>query len=560
VTGETRDRRIPVLLCLLLVAHAAWLWIFSGALYAGPDAAGYFTPARLIATEGTPSLLPASPAEFLGYHWLDGGDGRFYVRYPPGLPVILAAADAIGGSYAAQSLSRLLATLSVLVFFLLARRWVRPGIALAGALIFATLPVLNEQALLGFAHVPVTAFLLTGLLLVELWRERPRAWLALLGGACLGVLPTLRYPAFVLGAGVVAYAFLSAHSAAQRRQLPLLLLGASLPIAALLVHNERVFGGPLRTAYDLSREQSSFGLSYLRRNAVGYAGTLARNAGLVVLLGMLGMAALMLGRGRARGLLLLGLIATTTALYGAYYWPFTDIRFLLPTIPLYLLAALCFVDGLAEARQRRAVLGGFLALHLLVAVPDGVARMHQLGARIDVAEITVDGVEDAVPGTSVIVAPHAVQTLLDPFGRWKLAEWSLLWPFDPPSGPPGVPLPVGPQGERRASPFQPGKGKALRSPYEGLDQPATYRAVLRDLFAWAGQDTIYWIGQADWIDAMRPHLEGAVRFDLIGRIPPPGSEDRLPHTAVRPEFWVPELPLNVYAVTPALREPSRTPS
>lgn len=559
MTGGTQHRWILALLCLLLAAHAVWLWIFSEAVYAGPDAAGYFTPARLIATEGTASLHPTSPAEFLGYHWLDGGDGRFYVRYPLGLPVILAAVATIGGPFAAQSFSRLLATLSVLVFFLLARRSVRPDIALAGTLVFATFPVLNEQALLGFAHIPVTVFLLCGLLLVELWLERPRAWLALLGGACLGILPTLRYPAAVLGMGVVAYAILGARSEGQRRQIPFLLLGATAPVGAVLLYNQLVFGGPLRTAYDLSREQAAFGVSYLLRNGLGYAKTLARNAGFTVLLGTLGITMMILGRDRGRGLLLISLIATTTAVYAAYYWP-SDIRFLLPTLPLFLLAALSFVDSLADAPQRRAVLTGYVALHLLVAVPDGVTRMRQLGRRIDVAAVTVDGVEHTVPRGAVIVAPHAVQTLLDPYGRWKLAEWSLLWPFAPFEGPPGVPPPFGPQGERQASPFQPDKAKALRAAYGGLDQPTTYRAVLRDLFAWAERDTIYWISTPEWIDAMRPHLEKVARFDLIGQLPPAESDHGLPRAGVRPAFWLPELPLNVYAITPAAPAPSRLPS
>ena len=549
----TRDfpRRHVLLLGLMVAVHAAWLWAFSGPVYAGADAAGYFTPARLLVTEGTTSLHPASPAEFIGYHWLDGDDGRFYVRYPPGLPLILATADSLGGSTAAQAVTRLLATLSVLLFFLLARRWVGSRLALAGTLAWVTLPVLNEQALQGFSHVPTVTCLLAGLFFVEMWRERPRPWLALLTGLFLGTLPAIRYPAVLLGLGVGLYALLGSRSSPHRRQFTYLLLGAALPISALLVYNQLVLGGPLRTAYDFTREQSSFGLAYFSRNLLGYAGTMVRNAGAIALFGTIGMAVLAAGRQhRSRGALLLGLTATVTAMYTAYYWPLTDIRFLLPILPLFLLAALCFVAGLRRGRIRRVTLMVFLGLHLLVALPDGALRMQSLGRRIERATLLIEGVALSIPTGSVIVAPHAVQTLLDPYRSWKLAEWTLLWPGQLPPPPPEVPAPINRAGERQASPFQPRKGEKLRAPYAGLEEREKYQAVMRDLLAWSRRDSIYWIAERAWIEAIRPYLDGLVRFDQMGRIPPPELDERLRRLGRQRQFWIPDLPLELYSVTP----------
>ncbi|MDH3734140.1 MAG: hypothetical protein OEU54_11425, partial [Gemmatimonadota bacterium] len=521
----------------------------STGVYSGPDAAGYYTPARMIAAQGTMVLRPESSAQFIGYHWLDGGDGSFHVRYPPGLPTLLAPAYRIGGPAGVRALNAVLALAGVVILFLIARRWVPEPLALAGAVASATLPVLNEQALLGFSHVATGTIFLGALLAADIWRERPRALTALAGGFLLGVLPTIRYPAILLALGVGLYQLGGARTPAHRRSIGLVALGAALPIGALLIHHWIVHGSVLETGYALSGEDRAFGLAYFRRNLFGYIGTLGRNGGAIVLFGTIGMLA-MLRRSetRARGILTLGLAASASALYASYYWPGTDIRFLLPVLPLWILGAVALLDEPESRRWRRYFLLGFLTLHLLVAIPDGLRRMTRLSDQANRAAIALAGVRASVPAGSVVIGPHAVQTQLEPYGEWKLAEWTLLWVGPLPDPGSRAPQSFDVRGRRQHSPFQVGKADSLRARYRGLEPEARLEAVLDDLFLWAEGRGVYWIADEAWIGAVEPLLTDVARLEPLGRIPPTpsGPDARIPGAGGG--FWLPDLPLDVYEV------------
>ena len=85
----------------LSILTFVWLLLHFAPAIAGPDTNGYVVQARLIATEGKTHLTTASPAQFVGMHWLETADGVFHSRYPAGLPLLFAAAWKIGGLKAA---------------------------------------------------------------------------------------------------------------------------------------------------------------------------------------------------------------------------------------------------------------------------------------------------------------------------------------------------------------------------------------------------------------------------------------------------------------------------
>jgi 4-amino-4-deoxy-L-arabinose transferase-like glycosyltransferase len=505
----------------------------------------------MIATEGTTVLRPESPAEFIGNYWLDTGhEAEFRTRYPAGLPALLAVAYRAGGPTLALAVNPLLALLSVVLLFFLARRWFSARLALAASFICAALPLLGEQALAGFAHVAVVAVLLLALNLLDLWQARPRPLTGLLVGLSLGVLPTIRYPAAVLTAAGLVYVALKVWPNRLWRALAFVLIGAGVPILALLLHNWISYSTVVRTGYALTLEQGAFGFGYFWHHLPWYGIGLLRDGGPVVLVGLVGMIVMTVRPdSRERGLLLLGATVPITVLYAAYYLNY--VRFLLPTLPMYILGAAGLLH-LINARMRAWALIGLIGLQGFVWASEGLGRVQRLGNDIQRSEQILHGVEDLVPEGSVIVAPAAVARILDYHGRWKLGDWSLLWVGSVPRIT-TVPPPIAPDGTRQPSPQQPGKGESLRRSYQGLDPGSRIEAVLGDLARWADGEAIFWLVGEDeeWLIQVDSQLNRPLPRERIGSIPSSGPGADPVDVAPSRWWWVPDLPLHVFRIDPA---------
>lgn len=556
-TGIRSTGRVPVqlLLVLLLAGHGAWLLRAFGNGFSSPDAPGYLLQARQLATEGTTAIRPRSPAQFVDFQFLDVGDGEFRSRYPPGLPALQALPYRLGGVPAALAVNPLLAVLGGLLLFLLARRWAGPGPALLGVLLYATLPVLNEQALMGMAHVAVTTALLGALLALDCWVERPTIARALLLGALLGTLPALRYPAAIAALAVGTFAALRcARSVEHRRTATAGALGFAVPLLALLAHNTAAYGFPFATGYGLTGENTAFSLHYLKLNAPGYLKSIRTAAGPVALFGAAGILAMFREAGwRRRAVLLVVLIGAPTSLYAAYYWSLTGPRFLVPGFVLAILAAASLFRFLPSRTLRLGAAVALAGWHLAVTAADGIPRMERLGREIQRAETVVDGLRRSVPTGSVVIAPLPVRMLAAPYGEWKLAESSLLWEGQDELVMP--PLPDPPPGARRVSPIQPGRAKELRSRFVGLDGTARTAAVLAELVRWAGPDeAVYFLGDPDALSEAALDRSGLGRFVHEGRIELPDSDS--PPAGTRSgsspdlRFWIPRPPLELYRFVP----------
>jgi 4-amino-4-deoxy-L-arabinose transferase-like glycosyltransferase len=546
--------RTVLLLSLLLVADATVLFAHFGRAYAGPDAPGYFFQARLLATEGAAAWRPESPAEWLVVHYVDDGQGVLRSRYPPGFALMLAAAYRIGGPVAALAVNPVLVLLSVLALFLLARRSVGDGLAVLAAALLGTLPAMLEHALLGFAHIPVMFLLLVGLYLLDRWLETERPIFGLAAGICLGAIPTVRYADVVLGLGVIValvYRAVGRGTLVTRIAWPA--AGALLPIALLLLYHAQVFGSPLRTGYTPSDEAAAFGLEYVRRNWLGYFRALMTDAGPLTVFGTAGMAAMIAWKNeRQRGLLLLTSSLALLAVYLAYYWTLQDFRFVLPIVPLLILAAVTFVARATTSEARSAVAAALLALHLALALPDAFSRLRRTGTDVARAEAALAALEQAVPPGSVVVAPLGLNTNLAFDGRWRTAEARLLAVGPPPPLPPEVPPPFDEAGRRQPSPIQPGLGATLRARYAGLTPADRSRAVLEDLLAWSATGSVFWINPGPELDLTKDVLAEFGEFRLLEEVAlPPIPEGAQgfgsPRAHGHPGFWTLPDTLRIYA-------------
>ena len=170
-----------------------WLFQYFAPAYSSPDASGYYLPARLLATEGHSWVRPESPVEYLNVHFMETPDGRYFGRYPPGLPVLAAAVRVTAGPPAAIALDLVLASVLVFATFLLAAPLVGAPFALLAAVAVAVHPAANLHALAAESHTPAALVLVLGFVALDRWAERASGLMALLAGLLLGSLPAFRY-------------------------------------------------------------------------------------------------------------------------------------------------------------------------------------------------------------------------------------------------------------------------------------------------------------------------------------------------------------------------------
>ena len=310
-------------LAVLILAHFAFLMAYFEPAVINIDAAGYFSQARLIATEGRTWFVPESELQHIGIHWLKTEGGRYYCRYPFGLSLLQAIPFWLLGPTAAMLLNPLLASLTLLGFFLLCRWWVDDTWALYATGVMAINPVIDSRALIADSHT-ATAFMLVwgGYLLVR-WSRSRSVGLAFLLGLVWGYIPTIRYAETIYGIGIAIFLLLHDPRDRQVRMGCIAAVaGAAIPLVALLTHNLVAFGGMLQTGYSLTKEQTGFGGTYFMRGVVPYIqGLHSEGVGLFFPLGIAGITAFCMDRGNRRaGALLAGLIVPVTVLYMSFYY------------------------------------------------------------------------------------------------------------------------------------------------------------------------------------------------------------------------------------------------
>jgi len=435
IAKSTLVARIAV--ALLIVAHFVFLMCFFEPAISTPDANGYFAQARLIAETGRSYFTSESPLQYVGMHWLKAGE-RYYSRYPPGFPLILAVAFRVGGPLAALLVNPLLASLTLLALFLVCRLWVGEGWGLTAVVLMALNPVANSHALSADSHTATAFFLIWSLYLLARWERRPSPARAFPLGLMLGAIVTIRYPEalFLVAAGLFML-FVAGTDRKIWRSLIVALVGVLIPIGFLCVHNHIAFGAFWKTGYSLTNEQTGFGWQYFVRNAIPYLKNLqGEGVGPLFGLGLVGIGGMLARRDTwKRGFLMGALVLPVTLLYMAYYWaptrrPEATMRFMVPVFFVFVIPAVWLLGRRAEKRSRIGV-SGAVALVLLTGcwgISETIPRLRRLGATNAVlAKIEQTLAEHAPPGSTVI-ADRKIQQHLDFVGGWRLADERALIP------------------------------------------------------------------------------------------------------------------------------------
>src|SRR5262249_45959555 len=150
----------------LLIVYAGLRW---GALVAGgADSYGYVSQAELWrrgalvvhqdVVRPTPWPFAAETWTPLGYRPSPHARDGYVPIYAPGLPLLMAAAQALAGFCAAFAVVPLCGGLTIWLTFSLGRRiFQEPAIALGGAVLVAASPVFLYQLMNAMSDVPVTA-------------------------------------------------------------------------------------------------------------------------------------------------------------------------------------------------------------------------------------------------------------------------------------------------------------------------------------------------------------------------------------------------------------------
>jgi len=544
-----RHPRTPwILLAALTLAHFIFLASFVRTAYSAPDADGYYTQARMLVLEGRPDFQPESPVQHLGVHWLEKEDGRFISRYPPGLSIVVGGVWKLFGRDASLYVNAVLASLTLPLVFLLCRPYSGNRLALAGVWVQAADPAANRHALNADSHTLTTFCMVGGLFLLDRWGRRGGRWTALAAGFLLAYIPLVRFAEAAAAIGVAAFLLLIWRRPERRAEIPYVLAGALPPILVLAAHNHYHFGAFWRTAYGLTGE-SSLSLEYLIRNWSVYSQSLLTSGvGYFLAPGVVGLLLMLRERAARPFAAAASLIAgSITLLYCCYYFasfgsPVT-IRFLLPTLPLYLPPALHFFRTCLPAPALGPALAVLLLLQTGMGQPGGLMELRREALEAERSAAAIEAIERIVPSGSVVLGDDRLHDQLNFTGQWKLADAELLLP--PPRRGPGDGPPGGPSAdEDRPSPQQRGKAAELRARYSGLNPADKAAAVLEDAALWAGEADVYWVVPESSIRRL-PSLPDGYGLAEVGRIEFRGPPQSAPPGRADP-FGLTGEPLTVY--------------
>lgn len=529
---------------VLAAVHFIWITAHLAPAIMSPDANGYVVQARLLAEAGSTSFAPESPVQYVGMHWLETERGVFHSRYPAGLPLLFAGAWKIGGLGAALHVNPLLASATVFLVFLLARRFVGGIYALIAAAVVAAVPVTNQHALDADAHVAAAFFLVGGVLALLRFGDsvapasgRPvgkiasgkPALLGLLAGVLLGAVPTIRYPEAIVGVTIAGWLLWRVRPLTQAWPA---VAGAALPIGALGLHNAAAYGAFWKTGYALTNEQTGFGLNYFTAHALPYLQALGgQGIALFFAFGAAGLAALAADRARrSEGVLFVGIVVPLVLLYMAYYFGggmgggAGNLRFLIPVFPFFAVAGAWLLARIAEqlGAPGRVAVAVVAALQLFIAFGGSIPLLASAKISLQNAARARAVAEKEIPPGSVVIVDRQLAESLDATGQWKLVEESFLaaGAMGPgPGGVGGMMRPAGAMAEDAPNPMQRGKNRAQHERYAGLEPGERRTRAWADLAAWANGKPIFWYARS--LDILDRALPAGADYRSIAEVDAP---------------------------------------
>jgi uncharacterized protein (DUF433 family) len=357
------------------VAAAMLLGTFAAA---GADASGYVSQAalwrdgRLIADQPFVARVrwPNADAAFAPLGYDAAPEGHAIVpAYPPGLPLLMAAAQIVGGACAAYIVVPLAAGAAVWFCYLLGRRARSPAAGAMAALLLAGSPVFVYQSLVPMSDVPAAACWAAALAFVA---SRPSHRNDLAGSAaagCCAALALFIRPNLVLLALAVAAFAMQREDAADRWPARLIAFAAPLAAAGAAFGwmNLHRYGSPLRSGYGNMR--TAFAASHVAPNIAHWTGWLTATETPLIVFAAVGVAAAFVAPAgplsrRSAALIAATTLAVTLSYVG--YAPFDEwsyLRFLLPAFPPLLVA---MAAALLWMRTRLPAAVGVTAVLVLV--------------------------------------------------------------------------------------------------------------------------------------------------------------------------------------------------
>lgn len=423
--------KLKFLLFAILIAalHFISLTFFFEPAISSPDAQGYFMQGKLIATQGKTYVEPQSVLRYLGPHWYSRDNEKYFASFPTGFPLIIAAIYKIFGPSASLWINPVLASLSLLLFFLFARTWLSSGWALMAMFLLAINPFYNEHALWGGSHIAVIFFLISSLLVLHKVNMTNSKLLALLSGILIGFIPTIRYAEFIFCPVFVLYALLLF----KLKKISFITLlsfgiGMCIPLLAMAIRNQFAFGKFWATGYSVPGTPALFGFNHLINHFVPFIMMLL-TTGLTILfpLGIAGFVGLIRNKAtKPEGIFFATLVTLITLTYMAYYWQpdRQSMRFLLPTFPLYVLAAAWFLSTV-KSQLKTAVLIITLLFVLPWGIPGSLMPLKHLQQQDKILSLVTQFVNKNV-GESILITNEGICQNLDILPHHKLVDISIL--------------------------------------------------------------------------------------------------------------------------------------
>ena len=387
-----RARWFAVALFALLAGYGVWLGTRVVVVAGGADSSGYLNSARLLAAGDGFSPLQV-PAEFggpgavppihftpVGFFPRGGHPGDLVPTYPSGLPLQFAAASRLFGWTAGPLLVLVAAALgAVALTYLLGRELgLTPALAATGAALLAVNPVFVFTSLQPLSDTVATTWVLAAAWAAVRARVH-RGW-ALAAGAAFALAVLVRPTNLLLGPAV---ALLIGRD--WRRLLRLVVGG--LPGAAWLAgYQHALYGHAFASGYgDIF---AAFGWQYGAPTARHFGAWLARLLPPV----LLGLPLVALAHPATRGRSVSALVLGAATLIGCYLFYEVShevwwcLRFILPALPLLVLAGLLGVEALARGPGRRWP-GGFRPVAALVLLLWGLGAAGYWHRRLEPLQV-----------------------------------------------------------------------------------------------------------------------------------------------------------------------------
>ena len=448
VSEDTNSRRMYLVLALALIVAAAVIgmqwWL---PMHGGVDENGYLMAGKMLAENGTPALRPdygpdGEVPTFVGDMWLGVGLGtpqeRYYTKYPPGVPALMAVAMLAGGESWGPSFAYLLNPagycLGLIATYLLVRR-LTGSVPALGALVcvICSGPVVRLFTIPG-SHGISFGVLAWALYALVSWVQAGGLGMAIAAGLLCGFGGIVRTGELVLLTPLLVAVGGRVKAERSRRagiEGGAMLAGWGLPFVVAAAIQTAQLGS--WSAYASTGEGAAFSIGYFWDHfSIMLLSLTWRGVALAAPLGVAGLLLLLRYNWRV-GAVLLTWVGANVVLYTAYYWaPLSEFnvyaRFFLPSYP-------ALVAGAAGLFVWPAARGGFASLAvmaaLLLGVVSGGATVYAnwVWARVEVIsrnvlESRINWTAERVPADAVLLCDE-----LDMLNHLQFASAYRLYDF-----------------------------------------------------------------------------------------------------------------------------------